>query len=161
MIVMHVRAFEPGDIAWAETMLGGMGGRLQARRGELVDVLDASGFVALDDRANRVGLLTYASRNDGVEILYVEALHRHGGVGTVLLEALFRLVGNQTLWVVTTNDNLDALRFYQRRGFAIRTVRAGADDDSRATIKPGIGLVGEYEIPLRDEFELERVPATP
>jgi GNAT superfamily N-acetyltransferase len=157
---MHLRALEPGDIAWAETMLGGFGGRLQARRGELVDVLDASGFVALDERANRIGLLTYASRKDGVEILYVEALHRQRGVGTLLLEALFRLVGNQTVWVVTTNDNLDALRFYQRRGFAIRTVRVGAVDTARATVKPAIGLVGEYEIPLHDEIELERVPPT-
>ena len=154
---MDVRAFEPADIAWAETMLGDMSGRLQARRGELVDVLDASGFVALDDRGNRAGVLTYASRRDGVEVLYVEALHRQQGVGTALLNALFRLVGDQTVWLVTTNDNLDALRFYQRRGFTIRTVRVGAVDAARATIKPGIGLVGEYDIPLRDEIELERV----
>jgi ribosomal protein S18 acetylase RimI-like enzyme len=122
-------------------------------------VLDASGFVAVDDRTNRVGLLTYASRPDGVEILYVEALHRQRGVGTVLVEALFRLVGNQTVWLVTTNDNLDALRFYQRRGFAIRAVRVGAVDQARATVKPSIGLVGEYEIPLRDEIELATVEA--
>jgi ribosomal protein S18 acetylase RimI-like enzyme len=157
MIVMQVRAFEPGDIAWAETMLGDMSGRLQARRGELIDVLDASGFVALDARGNRIGILTYAGRPDGVEVLYVEALHRQQGVGTILLEALYRLIGNQTVWLVTTNDNLDALRFYQRRGFAIRAVRVGAVDKARATIKPAIGLVGEYEIPLRDEIELERV----
>ena len=157
---MQVRAFEPSDIPWAETMLGGFGGRMQARRGELVDVLDASGFVAVDERANRLGLLTYASRKDGVEVLYVEALHRQRGVGTVLVDALFRLVGNQTVWLVTTNDNLDALRFYQRRGFVIRAVRAGAVDAARATIKPAIGLVGEYEIPLHDEIELEHVPAT-
>ena len=157
---MQVRAFEPADITWAETLIGSMAGRLQARRGELVDVLDASGFVALDARGNRVGILTYASRTDGVEVLYVEALHRQQGVGTTLLEALFRLVRDQTVWLVTTNDNLDALRFYQRRGFVIRTVRVGAVDAARATIKPAIGLVGEYEIPLRDEIELERVPVT-
>ena len=157
---MHVRAFEPSDIAWAETMVGSMAGRMQARRGELIDVLDASGFVALDERANRIGLLTYASRRDGVEVLYLEALHRQQGVGTVLLDALFRLVGSQPVWLVTTNDNLDALRFYQRRGFVIRAVRVGAVDEARATIKPGIGLVGEYGIPLRDEVELERLSVT-
>lgn len=151
---MRVRAFEPGDIDWAEGLLGGFGGRLQARRNEVIDVLDASGFVAEHDGQRR-GVLTYAGRSDGTEILYVEAETPHIGVGTALVQALSRLVGRQRIWLVTTNDNLDALRFYQRRGFSIREVRPGAVDRARETIKPGIGLVGAYGIPLRDEIELE------
>ncbi|HUR78452.1 MAG TPA: GNAT family N-acetyltransferase [Acidimicrobiales bacterium] len=158
---MYVRAFEPGDVAWAEVLLGGMAGRMQARRGELIDVLDGSGFVALDERANPVGVLTYASRRAGVELMYLETTQRHAGVGTTLLDALFRLVGDQNVWLVTTNDNVDALRFYQRRGFVIRALRPGAVDEARNTVKPSIGLVGEYGIPLRDEIELERVMPTP
>ena len=57
-------------------------------------------------------------------------------------------------WVVTTNDNVDALRFYQRRGFRLVAVRCGAVDDSRRTLKPSIPLAGDYGIPLRDEIEL-------
>jgi GNAT superfamily N-acetyltransferase len=159
MIVVHIRAFEPSDIPWAESLLGGFAGRMQARRGELVDVLDASGFIAVDDRANPLGVLTYASRPDGVEVLYIEAATRHRGVGSALLDALFHLVGDQTVWLVTTNDNIDALRFYQRRGFVIREVRPGAVTRARETIKPHIGLVGEYGIPLRDEIELATVKA--
>jgi ribosomal protein S18 acetylase RimI-like enzyme len=130
---------------------------MQARRGELVDVLDASGFIAVDERANPLGVLTYASRPDGVEVLYVEAAVPHCGVGSALLDALFLLVGAQTVWLVTTNDNIDALRFYQRRGFVIREVRPGAVNHARDTLKPHIGLVGEYGIPLRDEIELATV----
>lgn len=160
MIVMHIRALEPADIPWAERLIGGsMEGRLQARRGELVDVLDASGFIAVDEKANPIGVLTYASRPDGVEVLYLEAARRHEGVGTALLDALFRLVGKQTVWLVTTNDNVDALRFYQRRGFVIRAVRLGAVNDARDSIKPHIALAGDYGIPLRDEIELATVLA--
>ncbi len=152
---MRVRSFEPGDIAWAESLLGGMGGRLQARRDEVVDVLDASGFVA-EHNGEPIGILTYAGRNDGTEILYVETTARQRGVGSALIQALVRLVGTkQRIWVVTTNDNLDALRFYQRRGFAFREVRVGAVDRARETIKPLLPLVGDYGIPLRDEVELE------
>jgi len=151
---VHIRALEPADIPWVETLIGSMNGRIQARRGELIDVLDASGFIAVDEKANPIGVLTYASRPDGVEVLYLEASPRSQGVGTQLLEALFNLVGEQPVWLVTTNDNVDALRFYQRRGFVIRDVRVGAVNEARDTIKPHIALIGEHGIPLRDEIEL-------
>ena len=56
---------------------------------------------------------------------------------------------------MTTNDNLDALRFYQRRGFRLVALRPGAVDESRVSLKPQIGVSGDFEIPLRDELELE------
>jgi Acetyltransferase (GNAT) family len=59
------------------------------------------------------------------------------------------------LWVVTTNDNVDALRFYQRRGFRLAALRPGAVDESRRTLKPEIPAIGDQGIPLRDELELE------
>jgi hypothetical protein len=54
----------------------------------------------------------------------------------------------------TTNDNLHALGFYQKRGFELATFRRGAVNESRK-IKPGIPRVGENGILLRDEIELE------
>ena len=62
---------------------------------------------------------------------------------------------------MTTNDNVDALRFYQRRGFRLARVDAGAVDRSRATIKPAIPEVGDHGIPLRDELELEMAIGEP
>jgi hypothetical protein len=59
------------------------------------------------------------------------------------------------VWVVTTNDNVDALRFYQRRGYRLASVDAGAVDRARAALKPAIPEVGAHGIPLRDELELE------
>ena len=57
------------------------------------------------------------------------------------------------IWLVTTNDNVDALRFYQRLGFRLRALRAGAVDDARRDLKPSIPV--EHDgIAIRDELEL-------
>jgi len=90
------------------------------------------------------------------EILTLHAARRWAGVGTLLVAEAARLAAEMgcSRWVVTTNDNVDALRFYQRRGFRLVAVRCGAVDDSRRTLKPSIPLAGDYGIPLRDEIEL-------
>jgi ribosomal protein S18 acetylase RimI-like enzyme len=155
-----IRAFDPGpDLGWAVAALdGAMGGRWQTRRGELIDVLDLPGLVAEVD-GERMGLLTYRLDGEGCEIAVLLATTRRSGVGTALIDALRGRVGRQSLWVVTTNDNVDALRFYQRRGFRLRALRAGAVDDSRRLVKPEIPPRGDYGIPLRDELELVSDPA--
>jgi N-acetylglutamate synthase-like GNAT family acetyltransferase len=79
--------------------------------------------------------------------------------GTALVAAVERLAAQQgcrRLWLLTTNDNLDGLRFYQRRGFRLAALHTGAVDDSRARMKPEIPPVGDYGIPLRDEVELDK-----
>jgi hypothetical protein len=81
--------------------------------------------------------------------------------GTALIEAAGQLARQQRcarLRVITTNDNVDALRFYQRRGFCLVTVHRGAVDRSRARLKPEIPSVGAYGILVRDEIELEKQP---
>jgi hypothetical protein len=74
------------------------------------------------------------------------------------LDQLAARHGCARLWVITTNDNVDALRFYQRRGFRLAAVHRGAVDDSRSRLKPEIPVTGAYGIPLRDEIELEKRP---
>ena len=153
-----IRLFDPTeDTAWAETVLGPLGGRVQARRGELVDVLDPGlGFVVESNRT-RVGLLTYRFDLDTAELSTIVATRRRAGFGTALLAALIeavRTAGLDWIWVVTTNDNLDALRFYQRRGFRIGEVRVGAVERTRLGLKPSIARLGEHGIPMRDEIEL-------
>ena len=58
--------------------------------------------------------------------------------------------------LTTTNDNVDALRFYQRHGFRLVELRPGAVDAARR-LKPEIPATGAHGIPLRDELELERM----
>ena len=73
-------------------------------------------------------------------------------IDEVLKEA--RQQNCQRLFLVTTNDNLHALGFYQRYGFELTCVRRGAVDEARK-IKPGIPIIGMNDIPLHDEIELE------
>jgi ribosomal protein S18 acetylase RimI-like enzyme len=82
----------------------------------------------------------------------------HAGIGTTLIDAIEALTRPRRLWLVTTNDNLDALRFYQRRGFRIVDTRVGAVEDARRTLKPTIPESGSYGIEIRDEIVLERRP---
>jgi hypothetical protein len=66
---------------------------------------------------------------------------------------LLQTRGVAVLRLTTTNDNLTALRFYQRRGFRIAAVRPGAVAAARR-LKPTIPELGEHGIPIRDEIEL-------
>ena len=113
------------------------------------------GFIA--ERAGRIaGLLTYDVRPGVLEIVTINAMDQHTGIGTMLLEAIraeAKRRGCHEITLTTTNDNLGALRFYQRRGFRLTALRPGAVDRSRLR-KPEIPRMGDYGIPLRDEIDL-------
>jgi len=145
------------DRAAVEVFLGEHGSLRVARRGELLDSSDHPALLArVGDEL--VGVATYVVDGDACELLTLHAQHRYAGVGTALVEAVVdvaRQAGCRRLWVVTTNDNVDAVRFYQRRGFRLTELRPGAVDRSRESLKPEIPPVGEHGIPLRDELELE------
>ena len=88
------------------------------------------------------------------ELVAINAFERGKGIGTALIEAVAAsLLGFDSLRLTTTNDNLDALRFYQRRGFQLSALRPGAVDAARR-LKPSIPALGDYGIPLRDEIDL-------
>ena len=107
----------------------------------------------------RVGLLTYKIKNGELEIITMNALEKHQGVGTALLnevEKIARQNGCERIWLITTNDNIDALRFYQRRGFEMVAVYRYAIEESRK-LKPQLPFVGKHGIPIRDEIEMELI----
>lgn len=151
-----IREFVEADRPWAERLLGdGFAGRLQVRLGTVIDPLDCPGLIAERD-GEPVGIVSFDADGVDVEVVYIEVATKHQGVGTQLLDAVDAVTKAQRLWLVTTNDNLDALRFYQRRGFRITDVRPGAVDEARRTLKPSIAEVGGFGIPIRDEIVLER-----
>jgi GNAT superfamily N-acetyltransferase len=113
------------------------------------------GFIAREGN-ERVGLATFHVNDDICELVTLDSLCQWCGVGTALLEAVesaARGANCRKIWVITTNDNIDALRFFQRRGFQISVVRPNGLDAIRK-LKPGIPLTGHYGIPMRDEVEL-------
>lgn len=155
---VEVRPFGPDDRNWAYELLFPKGGPSRvASRGVLHDPLEQSGFVAWQD-GERIGLVTYRPPEDGAcEILTLDSAREGVGAGTALIQAVLdvaREAGCRRVWLITTNDNAHALRFYQRRGFRLREARPGAVAEARRTIKPEIPERGHDGIPITDELEL-------
>ena len=152
-----VREAAPDDRPAIDAFLHAHNADVVARRGELVDAREHRALVAL--AAGRLaGVLTFIPGEGACEALTVHAAEPRNGAGSALIAGLRDLAaaeGWRRVWLITTNDNLDALRFYQRRGFRLVAVHPGAVDDSRARLKPGIPATGLYGIPIRDELELE------
>ena len=113
------------------------------------------GFIA--ERAGRIaGLVTFEVRGNVLEIATINALDQRQGIGTLLIEAVraeAKRLGCHHVILTTTNDNIGALRFYQRRGFRLAALRPGAVDRTRQH-KPEIPRTGDFGIPLRDEIDL-------
>ena len=147
----------PGDLPQMRTFWKEhWGDDLMVVHGVIYRPEDLSGFIALEDE-EWVGLITYDFLNHECEIVSLDSLREGQGIGSRLIakvEAEARRAGCQRLFLITTNDNLRALGFYQKRGFELVRVNRGAIHASRR-IKPSIPLIGEQGIPLRDEIELE------
>ena len=125
-------------------------------RGESIDLSTADGYYAMEDD-EIIGLITYRVSDNEMEILSLDSLRENKGIGTALLDkATLKAVeiGCTTITLITTNDNLSALRFYQKRGFDMVGVYRNALEQSRK-IKPEIPLFGENGIPLKHEIKLE------
>ena len=124
--------------------------------GEAIDLGTADGWFAREDGAI-TGLITYRIADGKMEILSLDSFRENRGVGTALLDKAIVEAKNQgcpRILLITTNDNLPALRFYQKRGFDMVRLHRNALEQSRK-IKPEIPLTGMDGIPLKHEIELE------
>jgi ribosomal protein S18 acetylase RimI-like enzyme len=155
---IQIRPVDDGDrpmLAWLVAEL--WGSDVVAVHGASLRPAELGGFIA--ERSGQVaGLLTYQLVGDMLEIVTLNAITRRVGIGTMLIEAAVgqaRRFGCREIRLTTTNDNVDALRFYQRRGFRLAELRPGAVDQARRR-KPEIPRTGDYGIPLRDEIDLTR-----
>jgi ribosomal protein S18 acetylase RimI-like enzyme len=123
--------------------------------GEVVDVDQMPALVALM-YSDPSGALAYRLLGDALHIvaLATDPMWQRSGVGGHLLaeaELLARRLELARLVVSTTNDNLPALYFYQRRGF--RPTELVPDSVARLTNQVVPGFAG---IPMRDEIRLEK-----
>ena len=127
-------------------------------RGERIGLESADGFSACEGD-EIVGLITFRLQEKEREILSLDSVCPNRGIGTALLDkavAAAKEAGMERVRLITTNDNLAALRFYQKRGFDLAGLYCNAVDRARR-IKPEIPLIGNDGIPLRHELELERI----
>jgi len=156
---VQVRALADGDRgAVARFLEQQWGSDVQAAHGTVFRPAELPGLIAQTPGQPMAGLLTYEVRGAVLEIVTLNAVPRQAGIGTALVEeAVVEAVrrGCREVRLTTTNDNIGALRFYQRRGFRLAGLRPGAVTRARRA-KPEIPMTGEYGIPLRDELDLIR-----
>jgi ribosomal protein S18 acetylase RimI-like enzyme len=155
-----LRPVEGADRPLVEQVLIREWGSVQAYAvalGGLVDASRLSGWIA-EQNGSLVGLLTYRMSGSTLDLVTINAYRPRGGIGTALIEKLAAqapALGAKRIRVATTNDNTDALRFYQRRGFRLTAVRPDAMTKARRKHKPEIPEIGRHGIPIRDELVLE------
>ena len=156
---MTIQPLNIADREWvSEFMLEHWGSNMVVSCGIVYYPQDLPGFVAMYD-GEKVRLVTYNITGTSCEIVTINSIRPFAGVGTALIEAVRDIAlksGCKRLWLITTNDNMNALRFYQKRGFELVAIHRNALDISRK-LKPEISLIGNDGIPLRDEIELEMV----
>jgi ribosomal protein S18 acetylase RimI-like enzyme len=153
---VNIQTISQGDRAWInEFYVQRWGSDRVVTRGRLYTVAELPGFITWEGDS-RIGLLTYHAAGDELEIVTLDTLEPGQGVGTALLTEIvkFARYDFRRLWLITTNDNTPALRFYQKIGFTLVKVHKDAIQVSRQ-LKPEIPMTGLDGIPILDEIELE------
>ncbi len=117
---------------------------------------DVKGYAAYIKGKLR-GLITFAIVENSCEVVSVNSFSQKIGIGTTLIDKVVeeaKDLGCTRIWVITTNDNVDAIRFYQKRGFEMTALHKYEIDWVRKK-KPGIPRIGNHGIPIKHEIELE------
>jgi N-acetylglutamate synthase-like GNAT family acetyltransferase len=152
-----VRPLTAADHAWVNRrIIESWGAEITVAHGEIFHPVDLPGFIAEAD-GKMLGLLTYHIQEKACEIVTIDSWQEGHGIGSALIEAAKSIARGKNcrrLWLITTNDNIHALHFYQKRGFTLAGIHINAIHLSRQ-LKPSIPMTGHDGIPIRDEIELE------
>ena len=155
ILIREVRA---GDRpAVAAFLRARWGSEMVVSRGTLHNASGLPGFIAFPELGDILGLATYHIDGTACELVTLDSLVKVVGIGTALLDAVRSVAagaGCTRLWLITTNDNWPAFRFYQRRNFQLVALHRAAIETSRR-LKPEIPAIGFDRIPIRDEIEME------
>ena len=155
---MLVRRATPEDQEFlAETIAGAFASTRVVSRGRVHEDASAlDGFVVEND-GRPIGLALWHEVDGDAELVVIVTTYRGAGAGGALLDAVVehaREAGWKRLWLITTNDNTDAIRLYQRTGWEWVGWHKDAVDTSRA-LKPELPPTGAYGIPIKHEIEFE------
>lgn len=132
------------------------GGVTVVRKGVPIDASALPGFVATDGEWP-VGLLTYQVTRDECEVVAIISTEEGRGTGRALMDAAREkaaAAGCRRMWLVTTNDNTRAFRFYQLWGMDLCAFYRHGARRSRE-VKPSLPERGADGIPLDHELEFE------
>lgn len=125
-----------------------------AVRGRIVDMTKLDGIIAIENN-KIIGLITYEIVDGELEIMSLDSIYEKHGIGTKLINNVFQIAKDNNcikIKLITTNDNINAIKFYQKRGFNISVIYKDAVAKARE-LKKEIPLIGDNDIPIRDEIE--------
>jgi N-acetylglutamate synthase-like GNAT family acetyltransferase len=159
MKTFKIRPINKEDYSWVVSLLTEYWGSARiVTRGKVFQADKLPGFIATQND-KPVGLITYRIDSDECEIGSMNSLIEGTGIGSTLVQAVKEAAQKarcRRLWLITTNDNTEALHFWQKRGFSFVAVYPNTIKESRK-LKPEIPLIGNDGIPIRDEIELEMI----
>jgi RimJ/RimL family protein N-acetyltransferase len=127
-------------------------------RAKFHPIIDLPCYVA-ESVGKLVGLVGYEIIQNQCEVVILQSMIENQGIGTKLMQAVIDTAKKNNctrVWLITTNDNLHSMHFYQKLGFSFSALYRNAMEVSRK-MKPQIPLTGREGIPLRDEIEFELI----
>jgi GNAT superfamily N-acetyltransferase len=155
---VQVRRVAEEDGPWiAETVASEFASPRVVSKGRVVqDASTLDGYVAETD-GRPIGCALWLEEDGDAELVVLVTTYRGVGAGAALLDAVVdfaRESGWRRLWLITTNDNTDAIRIYQRAGWNWVAWHRDAVALSRP-LKPELPELGSYGIPILHEIEFE------
>ena len=155
---MQLRRATDEDRTWiADTIAPEFASPRLVSKGRVIE--DASlldGFIVETD-GRPIGCALWQEENGDAELVVIVTTYRGVGAGVALLDAVVahaRESGWHRLWLITTNDNTDAMRIYQRAGWQWVDWHRDAVTLSRK-LKPELPELGAHGIPIQHEIEFE------
>ena len=137
-------------------IIKGWGSDILVSRGKPHKAQDLDGILVYENE-EIIGLGLYYIENNECEIALLETFIQNKGIGTKIIEKVIKIAKEnmcKRIWLVTTNSNINAIKFYQKRGFDISNIYINAMDEARK-IKPEIPEIAENGIKIKDEIEFE------
>ncbi len=158
-MAINIRKTNSSDLEWIKNLfINNWRGDFIVSRGKIQRPENLEGVIA-EENGDKIGLATVNIKDNEMEIVILDSLKPGRGIGKMLVNAVINMAKKKKMkrvWFITTNDNLNALKFYQKNNFHLVKVYPNAVEESRK-IKPQIPEIGENGIPIRDEIELEIV----
>ncbi|HLK14168.1 MAG TPA: GNAT family N-acetyltransferase [Fimbriimonadaceae bacterium] len=155
---IEVRQATAADEEWVRArLIEYWHGPMIERTDEFIDASELPALIAVLD-ARPAGLATVMLHQDHGEVMTLDSSLEGRGVGSALMtaaEVLVREAGLSEIRVFTANSNLNALGFYQRRGYRMWAIHRDTIARARAQ-KPEIPLYAENRIRNADEVELRK-----
>jgi GNAT superfamily N-acetyltransferase len=118
-----VRQIVDADRPWLHDLIDSEWGLPVVSISGAYDPSTLPGFLA-EEEGNPIGAITYLLNAGECEVVTLNSVHERQGVGSALLAAAKAVAEGTSarLWLITTDENLNAIRFYEGRGMYVRTI---------------------------------------